>query len=655
LRSINTFWWIPAVSAFCLAIVFSGLVFFIRYRLEPQTQTVLLRIIEDNLGCIAAAILLALGILIWGLIAIFRWYVEPTRKIAEEMTIIHSANPSFRIDISAVKNMNRLASLVNESADRYQSLKSDIDDQIRQAREAVEEERDILSSIISGFSEAIIVCNPSGMILLFNEKTKELLGHPETIGTATFPPASIGIGRNICRYIKSSQLQRAFTELTEKISQAEDNPGTCFATLGPAGHFLKVEIVPIIGNLNDLLGYILRINTVVQRSRSSTPPPQPPVDLALSPIQLQKVLETVQKKVMEKHDLTLQLTMPHQPAWIYADKRHLTAALSFLASRLRQVNDSSVLECIAGIEQDLVHLDIIWDGVPLAEDLMAEWNDLNVPLKNGSGALTLSDILIWHEAEWWSSKHLPLPGKSCLRIFIPSAEPPKERAIAPVTLPTGRPEFYDFELFNRPDSSPDLQEHMLSQLKYTVIDTETTGLDPFSDEIIAIGAVRIVNGHLLRNETFDVLVDPQREIPENSIKFHGIREEMLQGRPTIEKILPRLFQFVGNTVLVGHNVAFDMRMFQVKEYIAPVRFLQPVLDIMFLSAVIHPSQRCHSLEAISARLGITIAGRHTALGDACAAAEILLKFIPILARSNILTLKDAIQASKKTKYAKLSY
>lgn len=654
MRSINTFWWIPAVSAFCLAIVFSCLVIFIRYRLEPETQTVLLRIIEDNLGCIAAATLLALSILIWGLLAIFRWYVEPTRKIAEEMTIIHSANPSFRIDINAVKNMNRLASLVNESADRYQSLKSNIDDQIRQAREAVEEERDILSSIISGFSEAIIVCNPSGMILLFNEKTKELLSHPKTAEIATFPPASIGIGRNISRYIKSSQLQRAFAELTEKIAQAEADPGTCFATLGPAGHFLKVEIVPILANLNDLFGYILRVNTVAQRTRS-TPPPQPPVDLTLSPTQLQKVLEIVQKKVKEKHDLTLQLAMPHQPAWIYADKRHLTAALSFLASRLQQVNNSSVFLCLAGIEQDLIHLDFIWDGVPLAEDLMEEWNDLIVPLENGSGMLTLSEILIWHEAEWWSSKHLPLQGKSCLRIFLPSAEPPKERAIAPVTLPTGRPEFYDFELLHRPDSSPELQEQMLSQLKYTVIDTETTGLDPFSDDIIAIGAVRIVNGHLLRNEIFDVLVDPQREIPEISIKYHGIREEMLQGQPTIEKVLPRLFQFVGNTVLVGHNVAFDMRMFQVKEYIAPVRFLQPVLDIMFLSAVIHPSQRCHSLEAISARLGITIAGRHTALGDACAAAEILLKFIPILARSNILTLKDAIQASKKTKYAKLSY
>jgi DNA polymerase-3 subunit epsilon len=130
---------------------------------------------------------------------------------------------------------------------------------------------------------------------------------------------------------------------------------------------------------------------------------------------------------------------------------------------------------------------------------------------------------------------------------------------------------------------------------------------------------------------------------------------MLQGQPTIDKVLPLLYQFAENTVLVGHNVAFDMRMFQVKENISPVRFAQPVLDTMFLSAVIHPSHRRHGLEAIAERLGISITGRHTALGDALASAEILLKCIPILARNDILTLNDAIQASRKTRYAKLSY
>ncbi len=98
-----------------------------------------------------------------------------------------------------------------------------------------------------------------------------------------------------------------------------------------------------------------------------------------------------------------------------------------------------------------------------------------------------------------------------------------------------------------------------------------------------------------------------------------------------------------------------MRMFQVKEESADVRFTQPVLDTLFLSALIHPMHRYHSLEAVSERLGIRITGRHTAMGDALATAEILLKCLPILARNGILTLGDAMQASGKTRYAKIRY
>jgi DNA polymerase-3 subunit epsilon len=114
-------------------------------------------------------------------------------------------------------------------------------------------------------------------------------------------------------------------------------------------------------------------------------------------------------------------------------------------------------------------------------------------------------------------------------------------------------------------------------------------------------------------------------------------------------------RFSENTVLIGHNAAFDMRMIQIKEPVTGIRFTQPVLDTMFLSAVLHPAHRYHSLEAIAERLGLCIKGRHTAVGDATATAEIFLKFVPLLARKNILTLKDAILASQKTDYARIRY
>jgi DNA polymerase-3 subunit epsilon len=108
-------------------------------------------------------------------------------------------------------------------------------------------------------------------------------------------------------------------------------------------------------------------------------------------------------------------------------------------------------------------------------------------------------------------------------------------------------------------------------------------------------------------------------------------------------------------VLVGHNAAFDMRLLQLKEAQTGLKFINPVLDTLLLSAVVHPNQEAHSLEAIAQRLGINIIGRHTSLGDAILAGEIFLKLISLLAERGIVTLKDARQAAQQTYYARLSY
>jgi DNA polymerase-3 subunit epsilon len=195
----------------------------------------------------------------------------------------------------------------------------------------------------------------------------------------------------------------------------------------------------------------------------------------------------------------------------------------------------------------------------------------------------------------------------------------------------------------------------LGELIYTVFDTETTGLNPEEDEIISIGAVRVVNSHILRDEHFDQLVNPGRGVPFESIKFHGIKPEMLANQPSIGKVLPNFKRFVQDTVLVGHNAAFDMKMLQVKEKSTSIKFINPVLDTMLLSSVVHPAHENHSLEAIAERLGVNITGRHTALGDAIATGELFVKLVPLLAKMGIFTLKQAREASQKTHFAKIKY
>lgn len=196
----------------------------------------------------------------------------------------------------------------------------------------------------------------------------------------------------------------------------------------------------------------------------------------------------------------------------------------------------------------------------------------------------------------------------------------------------------------------------LQSLVYTAFDTETTGLQPSNgDEIIQIGALRVADGHIQADHAFDVLIDPQRTISPESEKIHGITDAQVRGKPTIYQVLPEFYDFCEGSVLLGHNVAFDMRFLQMKEESSRVVFRQPVIDTLLLSAVAYPNQPHHSLEASMALLGVAIEHRHSAYSDAVATAQVFLKLVPLLEERGVITLRQAIEASNKTPYARLAY
>jgi DNA polymerase-3 subunit epsilon len=120
-------------------------------------------------------------------------------------------------------------------------------------------------------------------------------------------------------------------------------------------------------------------------------------------------------------------------------------------------------------------------------------------------------------------------------------------------------------------------------------------------------------------------------------------------------VLSFFHRFAQNSVLIAHNAAFDMLMLQMKEKETGIRFINPVLDTMHLSAILHPAHSDHSLDTIAQRLGVTLTKRHDALGDAIATGEVFLKMIPLLNEKGIFTLKDALTASQRTYYARLKY
>lgn len=270
--------------------------------------------------------------------------------------------------------------------------------------------------------------------------------------------------------------------------------------------------------------------------------------------------------------------------------------------------------------------------------------------------LTVRDVIERHGGEMWFERDR-VRHQAFFRFLLPlaSVQGPVESALGDESS-YSRPEYYDFDLFQMDEQGSALDDRPLSELAYTVFDTETTGLNPAGgDAIIQLGAARIVNGKLLRQETFEQLVDPGRHIPEASIPIHGISQDMVAGKPRIAQVLPVFHAYAQDTVLVAHNAAFDMRFLQLQEATTGIAFHQPVLDTLLLSAVVHPHQESHRLEAIAERFNITILGRHTALGDALVTAEIWLRLIPLLQEQGIHTLRQAREAAQKTYYARLKY
>ena len=339
--------------------------------------------------------------------------------------------------------------------------------------------------------------------------------------------------------------------------------------------------------------------------------------------------------------------------WLKLDSFSMLQALTYLGQRLVDEFAVRALTLRLAAQGTRAQLDLVWTGHAMSTETVMSWEMDAMRIGAETHPLSVRDVVERHDAEMWFERDRA-SHQAFFRFLLPLAGSGDEGA--PAERIESRPEFFDFDLFAQADTDTALDERPLGDLVYTVFDTETTGLNPSGgDEIIQIGAARVVNGRLLRQESFEQLVDPGRDIPKAGIAIHGITPDMVVGQPRIDEVFPAFHQFAQDTVLVAHNAAFDMKFLQAPARRTGLRLQQPVLDTLLLSAVVHPHQESHRLEAIAERFGITVLGRHTALGDALVTAEVLLKLTPLLRDMGIVTLGQARAAAQQSYYARLKY
>ncbi|MGB8720952.1 MAG: exonuclease domain-containing protein [Desulfobacterales bacterium] len=529
----------------------------------------------------------------------------------------------------------------------------------------------------------------------------------------------MGLGRSVFTVIDKNLIVHALDEIAEKLNTGEASAAAHFVAVGEGDRLLQVETVPVLNNRRDFNGFILicnditvqleidsRVNalfkSLVQKVRGSLGGIRSAIEAMLAypqmaagqserfkaiiheeALQIGELLadseeaysrqvltrwplahmpacdlvEAIARKAEAKLGLKLAIYGCEDDIWVRVDSYSIVLAVLFLLERLKTHMGVRDFNCCLERRGRFVCLDLRWIGKPVKIETLRQWEAEELSVAGEAIPLTLRDVVGHHDAEIWSHSSRRLQNTAYLRLFLPSCQSDTACNIRSITiLPESRPEFYDFDLFNQPGQSPDLDDRLLTELTYTVFDTETTGLNPRGgDRVISIGAVRIVNFRLRQEDFFDQLVDPQRPLPPESVKIHGIQPEMLKAQPPITTVLPLFQRYTEETILVAHNAAFDMLMLQLAEAETGIRFINPVLDTLLLSSVVHPSQGRHDMESISGRLGVSVVGRHTALGDAIATAEIFLKLIPLLAKQGIYTLRDARAASQKSYYARIRY
>lgn len=688
--------------------------------LEPGQRALVVEQLAPRLVLIGMTWLFGLVLIGATLRWLFRRYASSPARLLEQTRVLLAAPKAAPMHHVGTTETQALAEAIFQLASQRDALREDMAAQVEQASQSVQQEKNRLAALMSELTQSVVVCNLDGRIILYNNRArlqfKTLSQAPALAGGAEL----VGIGRSIYAVFDRQLVAHALDSIQQRIVRGAGSPSAQFVTTTQAGQLLKVQMALVRNveaeSGAEIQGFVLMLDNVTRAfeeehlrdqvlhgltegSRSSLANIQAAVDMLAYPdldavmrdrflavvreevssmsaritelaqkssqglkarwpleeMMGADVLLATQRRIEARTQRTVSLENLDQGLWLKVDSFSLTQALDYLAMRLVDEFDVRFFRLRLQAAGERAQLDLIWTGQVMSTETVMSWEMDSMRFGPESTPLTVRDVVERHGGEMWFERERTRH-EAFFRFLLPLASVQEQMEATRILHNDSRPEYYDFDLFQSTDQSHALEDRQLSDLTYTVFDTETTGLSPSGgDEIIQIGAARIVNGKLLRQESFEQLVNPGRLIPSATIPIHGITQDMVMGKPAIAEVLPAFHAFAQDTVLVAHNAAFDMKFLQLQQAKTGLVFNHPVLDTLLLSAVVHPNQESHRLEAIAERFNITVLGRHTALGDAFVTAEVWLRLLPLLQAMGIHTLRQAREAAQKTYYARLKY
>ncbi len=200
----------------------------------------------------------------------------------------------------------------------------------------------------------------------------------------------------------------------------------------------------------------------------------------------------------------------------------------------------------------------------------------------------------------------------------------------------------------------------ITETEFVIFDTETTGLNAKKgDRIVSISAVRLKEGRIDLADAFHEIVNPDRDIPSASAVIHEILPRMVNGKPTIDHILPKFIAYIGSSILVAHHQWLDMSFLNremARFYGIPIQNIvvdTAALDHVLLAkktpaSMIATMKIDSTLGAVAERYHVAVEGLHSSFWDALATAQIFQQMIKEVQGLGILSLKDFLKLAHTT-------
>ena len=175
---------------------------------------------------------------------------------------------------------------------------------------------------------------------------------------------------------------------------------------------------------------------------------------------------------------------------------------------------------------------------------------------------------------------------------------------------------YGVEAYLVPDKEKSVKNprgQVLDDATYCVLDLETTGISITTEKITEVGIMKVKNGEVI--DEFEIFVNPEKPIPQRVVEVTNITDEMVKDAETIDKVFPKILEFVGDSIIVAHNASFDVGFLKHNAKLLGYEFNNTYIDTLPLAKDLFPDLKKYKLGKIADSLGIEVDVAHRALAD----------------------------------------